>query len=135
MPEQPSWTPYEYATIRVMPRVDRGEFINVGVVLFARSRRFLGARVELSPCREQALRCIAPDLDLDAVRKRLANIPVVCAGGKEAGPIGQLSQAERFHWIVAPTSTIVQPSPVHAGITCDPAKELDELFRDMVGEE
>lgn len=133
MPEQASWTPYEYATIRVMPRVDRGEFINVGVVLFAPARRFLGARIELSDCREQALRCIAPDLDLDAVRSRLSVIELVCAGGRDGGPIGRLSQSERFHWIVAPASTMVQSSPVHAGLCTDPAQELDELYHDMIG--
>jgi hypothetical protein len=115
--------------IRVVPRVERGEFVNAGVVLFCRARRFLGARVALDAARLAAL---APDLDADDIRARLALIPHVCAGGPDAGPIGRLSQTERFHWLVAPSSTVLQPSPVHAGLCHDPVATLDRLLVTMV---
>ena len=127
----PARSSYEYAVIRVVPRVERGEFVNAGVVLFCRTRRFLGARVELDRDRLAAL---APDLDLDvdAIQRRLDLILLVCAGDPAAGPIAQLPQAERFGWLVAPASTVVQPSPVHTGLCDDPAAALDDLFETMV---
>ncbi len=120
---------FEYAVVRVVPRVDRGEFINVGVILFCRTRRFLDARVHLDPARLAAL---APGLDVVAVRAHLDLIPRVCAGDHGAGPIARLSQAERFHWLVAPQSTIVQPSPVHSGLCDDPTAALERLLKTMV---
>ena len=120
---------FEYAIIRVVPRVERGEFVNAGVVLICRQRRYLGARIHLDIARLVAL---APDLDVPAVHAHLDLIPRVCAGDREAGPIALLSQAERFHWLVAPQSTIIQPSPVHAGFSDDPAAALDRLLETMV---
>src|SRR5262245_30760784 len=120
---------FEYAIIRVVPRVEREEFINVGVVLFCRTRHFLDARISLDL---QRLAALAPDLDLDALQEQLNHIPVICKGGAAAGPIGILPQAERFRWLVAPRSTIVQPSPVHSGLCDDPQIELDRLVATMV---
>jgi hypothetical protein len=120
---------FEYAIIRVVPRVEREEFINVGVVLFCRTRHFLDARIEVDT---QRLAVLAPDLDLDALQEQLSHIPVVCLGGEAAGPIGLLPQAERFRWLVAPRSTIVQPSAVHSGLCDDPQVELDRLVAAMV---
>jgi hypothetical protein len=119
--------------IRVVPRVERGEVLNAGVVLFCRARRFLGARIGMGEEREGAVLAIAPDLDLEQLRERLNIIPVICAGGPGSGPIGQLTIAERFHWLVAPQSTVVQPGPVHTGICSDPARALDDLYTDMLG--
>ncbi len=121
--------PFAYALIRVVPRVERGECVNVGAVLFCRSRRFLEARLELDRDRLVAM---APDLDLPAVQRQIDLIGLVLRGDPAAGPIGKLSQAERFGWVVAPASTVVQPGPVHAGLCLDPAAELDRLFRTMV---
>jgi hypothetical protein len=121
--------PYAYALIRVVPRVERGECVNAGVVLFCRPRRFLEARLELN--RERLL-ALAPDLDLEAVAARLDLIARVCAGDPTAGAIAALPQAERFGWLVAPASTTVQPSEVHAGLCDDPAATLDHLFATMV---
>lgn len=126
------YSPYEYAIIRVVPRVERGERVNVGVVLFCRQRRFLAARTGLEPHHQVALRALAPDLDMDAIAERLDVIVKVCDGGEGSGPVGQLSQAERFRWIVAPSSTVVQASPVHGGRCTDPASELDQLYRSTV---
>ena len=120
---------FEYAIIRVVPRVEREEFINVGVVLFCRIRHFLDARISLNI---QRLAVLAPALDLNALQEQLNHIPVVCKGGEPAGPIGLLPQAERFRWLVAPRSTIVQPSPVHSGLCDDPQAELDRLVATMV---
>ncbi len=130
--EQP-WVRFEYAVIRVLPRVERGEAINAGVVLFCRARRFLGARVGLGEARELALRAIAPGVDLDAIRERLEIIPLICASAPGSGPIGRLTQAERFHWVVAPQSTVVQPGPIHTGICTDPARALDDAYAGMLG--
>jgi hypothetical protein len=123
---------FEYALIRVVPRVERGERLNAGVVLFCRPRRFLAARVALDRARLLAL---APDLapdDIDAIARQLALIPRLAAGDIAAGPIAALPAHERWHWLVAPSSTVIQPSPVHTGLSDDPASELDELFTTMV---
>jgi hypothetical protein len=120
---------FEYAILRVVPRVEREEFINAGVVLFCRTRRFLDARIALDTRRLTAL---APDLEAAAIQAELDHIPIVCVGGRAAGPIGLLPQAERFRWLVAPRSTIVQPSPVHCGLCDDPQIELDQLLETMV---
>lgn len=125
----PARNPFEYAIIRIVPRVERGECINVGVVLFCRTRRFLDARIDIDPDR---LTAFAPGLDLLPIQDQLDHVPLVCKGGKLAGPIGLLPQQERFRWLVAPRSTIIQPSPVHCGICDDPAQVLDRLLATMV---
>jgi Protein of unknown function (DUF3037) len=122
---------FEYAAIRVVPRVERGEFVNAGVVLFCRTRRFLAARVRLSRARLLAL---APDIDAEAVEELLGYIPLVCQGGAGAGPIGELPAHERFRWIIAPRSTVVQPAPVHSGVCADPEAELVRLMAALVPE-
>ena len=121
--------PYAYATIRVVPRVERGECVNTGVVLFCRPRRFLAVRSEVDAARLLAL---APDLDLAAVRRRLDLLGAVAAGEPGAGAIARLPQFERFGWLVAPASTVVQPGPVHAGLCADPAATLERLFAGLV---
>jgi hypothetical protein len=125
----PALSSFDYAILRVVPHVEREEFINVGVVLFCRTLRFLGARVELDTRRLAAL---SPKLDATMVQAHLDLISRICAGGADAGPIGQLSQAERFHWLVAPRSTTVQVSPVHCGLCADPQAVLDNLFETMI---
>lgn len=125
----PALSSFDYAIVRVVPRVERGEFINAGVILFCRTRRFLGARVALD---RQRLAALNSNVDPAVVEYHLSLIPLICAGGKEAGPIGQLSLAERFHWLVAPRSTTIQPSPVHAGLCSDPEAALDHLMETMV---
>jgi hypothetical protein len=125
----PTLSAFDYATIRVVPRVERGEFINAGVILFCRTQRFLAARVELDRRRLQAL---APHLDPTTVQQHLDLIPRVCVGGKESGPIGALSLSERFHWLVAPRSTIIQTAPVHGGLCADAGAMLDHLLEVLV---
>ena len=120
---------YDYAIIRVVPHVDRGEQVNVGVILSCADTDFLDARIEVD---EALLRALDPSIDLEALRTNLAVIPVVCRGGPEAGPIGRLPPRGRFRWLVAPRSTIVQPSPVHTGRTGDPAACLDRLMARVV---
>ncbi len=120
---------YDYAIVRIVPRVERCEFVNAGVILYCRVRRFLRASVELD---RERLRALAPCIDIEEVERHLAVIPLVCAGGRAAGPIGSLSMAERFHWLVSPRSTLVQPSPVHCGLCDDPASELRHLLETMV---
>jgi hypothetical protein len=122
-------SPFEYAIVRVVPRVDRGESINAGIVLHSRPRRYLAARVALDI---ELLRALAPDCDPTEVSGHLVAIPRICAGDPAAGPIARLSRPERFHWLVAPSSTIVQPSEVHTGLTDDPAATLEHLFRTLV---
>ncbi len=127
----PARSSFDYAIIRVVPRVERGEFINAGAILFCRTRRYLAARIELDVPR---LLAFAPEAerDLAEIEQHLDASPVSCAGGAAAGPIGALSQAERWHWLVAPTSTIIQPSPVHSGLCTEPAVMLEHLLATMV---
>jgi Protein of unknown function (DUF3037) len=120
---------FDYAIVRVVPRVERGEFVNAGVILFSRTARFLDARVELDAARLAAL---DSSIDCDVVQSYLDAIPRICAGGPDAGPIGLLSQSERFHWLVAPRSTIIQTSPVHSGVHADLAAALTHLFEKLV---
>ena len=120
---------YDYAIVRVVPRVERGEQVNVGVILSCADLDFLDARIEVD---EALLRALDPAIDLEALRANLAVIPAVCKGGPEAGPIGQLPSRGRFRWLAAPRSTIVQPSPVHTGRTSDPAACLDRLMASIV---
>lgn len=122
-------SPFEYALVRVVPRVERGEAFNAGLVLMSRARRFLAARAELD---EAVLISLAPDCDPEIVRAHLDAIVQVAAGDPEAGPIAGLSMPERFHWLVSPSSTIIQPSEVHTGLTADPAATLEHLFRTLV---
>jgi hypothetical protein len=121
--------PFQYAMLRVVPDVERGERINAGVVLLCRPARFLDARVDLD---EALLERLAPDIELAPIRALLALIPRLCAGDPSAGPIALLDPAERFHWLVAPSSTVVQPSAVHTGVTRDPAATLESLLRRLV---
>jgi len=125
----PVLSSFDYAIVRVVPRVEREEFINTGVILFCRTERFLGALIELNT---ERLRVLAPDIDLLLVQRHLNLIPLICSGGIEAGSIGRLSQSERFHWLVSPRSTIIQTSPVHSGICSDPEAALQHLLETMV---
>ena len=121
--------PYDYAVFRVVPRVEREEFVNVGVIVSCPARDFLEARIEVD---EQRLRALDSVLDIESIRAHLATIPSICAGGEQAGPIGQLSQRERFHWLVAPRSTTIQVSAVHTGWCKDPTEVLEHLVDTMV---
>ena len=125
----PGREPFQYAALRIVPRVERGEAVNAGVVLFCRPLRFLGARTQLD---ETLLRALAPDCDAAAVREALETIERIAAGDAAGGPLAGLPPSERFHWIVAPSSTIVQPGPVHTGLTDDPQGELAGLFGKLV---
>lgn len=120
---------YDYAVVRVVPRVDREEFVNVGVIVSCPARDYLEARIEPD---ETRLLALDATLDLDAVRTHLASIPIICAGGASAGPIGRLSQRERFHWLVSPRSTIIQTSRVHTGRCASPADVIEHLLDAMV---
>lgn len=120
---------YDYAIVRVVPRVEREEFINAGVILSCAAQNFLDARIELDEAR---LRALDPGVDLESVRENLAIIPRICAGGVDAGPIGRLSLRERFHWLTAPRSTIIQTSAVHTGRCENPAGALDHLLHTIV---
>lgn len=117
---------YDYAVIRIVPDVTREEFINVGVILFCRTQRYLAARIEMDEAR---LRELAPAIDVDMVHRQLALIPAICAG---QGTIGQMGQAEAFHWLVAPHSTVIQCSPVHSGVTNDLDATLERLVKMQV---
>ena len=122
--------PYAYALIRVVPRVERGECLNAGVILYCRPRRFLGGRFELN---RERLGLLAPDLDLAGVARQFAIMEAVLAGDAAGGgAIALLPAAERFGWLSAPASTVVQPGPVHAGLTGDPSETLDRLFASLV---
>ncbi|HEV8577849.1 MAG TPA: DUF3037 domain-containing protein [Thermoanaerobaculia bacterium] len=125
----PAHSSFDYAVIRVVPRVEREEFVNAGVLLFCLERDFLQARVEVD---ERRLRALWPETDIELVRQHLEAIPKICAGSLEGGPIARLSLRERFHWLVSPRSTIIQVSHVHSGLCDSPEKALDELFRQTV---
>ena len=122
----PAKNAFDYAIIRVMPYIERGECLNVGIILFCRTRRFLATRLALDPARLLAL---APEIDLALIQANLELIPQICEG---AGPIGRLDQSERFHWLVAPRSTVIQTSPVHSGVCTDPQVVLDHLVESLV---
>ena len=121
--------PFQYAIVRVVPDIARGECLNAGVVLMCRTKRFLGARVGLDPARLAAL---APTLAPDTVQPHLDAIVRIASGDELGGPIAKLGMAERFHWLVAPSSTIIQPSEQHTGLCHDPQGELDDLFESLV---
>lgn len=123
-------TPFAYCVLRVVPDVERAEFLNAGVVLFARQAGFLAARVALDRARLAAL---SPGCDPEPVERHLDAMARVAAGEQGAGPVAALEPSERFNWIAAPSSTVVQASPVHIGVTADPAAKLDQLFARLVG--
>lgn len=119
---------FSYAIVRVVPDIERGEFINAGVILFARQHDFLGVRIELNSDR---LRALAPEFDAEVARAALAAFERVAAGDADGGQMAQLPKSERFGWLVAPSSTVVQCSPVHTGLCEDPQRALAELFDDL----
>jgi hypothetical protein len=120
---------YDYALIRLVPSVERGECLNVGVILFCRTLGFLGARIHLNATRALAL---SPDLDLAAIQQQLDSMMLIGKGGPEAGDLGKMSQSERFQWLVSPRSTVIQISPVHEGVGDDPEAALEHLLKTMV---
>ena len=120
----PAPASFDYTVIRVVPRVERQEFINAGVVVYCPEKRYLAARIHLD---EQRLRALWPEVDVEVVRAHLDAFPLICAGDKSAGPIAQLAQRERFHWLSSPRSTIIQPSPVHTGMCDSTGNLLDRL--------
>jgi hypothetical protein len=125
----PGRSDFQYTILRVVPRIERGESINVGVVLFCPQRRFLGARIELD---DQRFRALTPDLDAAVVRPHLDAIAAVIAGDPAAGQLAALSVSERFGWVAARSSTVIQPSEVHTGLTDDPEATLEHLFQSLV---
>ena len=125
----PAENSFDYAVIRVVPRVDRGEFFNAGVILFSRTRRYLNAAIALDRARLLAL---APWIDVEEVERALESIVLICRGDARAGPIAQLDLAGRFHWLTSPRSTVVQTSPVHTGICTEPDALLQHLLETMV---
>jgi hypothetical protein len=125
----PARLSFDYALLRVVPRVEREEFVNAGVVLLCLERDFLEARVELAAARVRALQ---PDVDLGPVEEHLRAVSRIAAGGSDGGPIGKLSLRERFHWLVSPRSTVLQVSPVHSGLCETPEAALAQLFENMV---
>jgi Protein of unknown function (DUF3037) len=120
---------YSYSVVRVVPRVERGEFLNVGVVLFSRELDFLGARFEVDP---QRVRTLAADIDPHTIERHLATFRAICEGEPAGGPIAALPRPERFHWLVAPRSTMIQTSPVHVGRSRDPDQALEDLLTEFV---
>ncbi len=127
MPESLS---FEYATIRIVPRVEREEFINAGVVVFCLARKQLLCRMLIGNTR---LKALWPEIDLNLVSQHLDAIARVCKGDPEGGPIANLSARERFHWLVSPRSTMIQVSPVHSGLCSSPEEALDEIFGRVIG--
>ncbi len=126
MPEQSS---FDYAVLRVVPRVEREEFVNAGVIVFCPERQFLEARIHVD---ESRLKALWPEIDIPLVREHLEAFPKICAGEAAAGPIARLTQRERFHWLVAPRSTIIQVSPVHTGLCESPEQALENVFRRLL---
>ena len=120
---------YDYAIVRVVPRVERGEQINVGVILSCPTEEFLAAEIAFDPARLTAL---SPDTDVAEVEQALSVIPLIAAGDPRGGPIAALPRGERFHWLVAPRSAIIQTSPVHSGLCDDPAAALAQLVERLV---
>jgi len=120
---------FDYAVLRIVPRVERQEFINAGVVVFCLEKRYLAARVHFDPARVRAL---WPDADVDLIREHLDAVPRICAGDPSAGPIARLGQRERFHWLVSPRSTVIQPSPVHTGVCTETDDLLDQLTKQFL---
>jgi hypothetical protein len=121
---------FDYALIRVVPRVERQEFINAGLIVFCLEKRYLAARIDLD---EERLRALWPEVDVEVVRKHLEAIPSICAGDEAAGPIARLAMRERFHWLISARSTIIQPSPVHTGICAETDGLLERLAKQFLG--
>jgi hypothetical protein len=121
--------PFEYAVLRAVPRADRGEFVNVGVMLYCQADDFLAALTHVDGDR---LRALDAGVDISAIEAALAAIERACAGDPSVGPVAQGPPGERFRWLAAPRSTVVQPGPVHTGLTADPARELDHLLTCLV---
>jgi hypothetical protein len=124
--------PFEYAVLRVVPRVERGEGVNVGVVVFCRTRGYLGARIELGTRQRSALAALSGELDVEAIEAHLDEVTRIVAGDDAAGPIAKLDAPERFRWVTSPSSTMIQPSEVHGGVTESPERSLDDLFQRLV---
>jgi hypothetical protein len=120
---------YSYAVVRVVPRIDRDEFVNAGVIVYSQEKRFLEARMMLQ---EERLRALAPSVDMVEVRRHLATIPRICEGDPTAGPIAKMSQGERFHWLTSPKSTMIQVSPVRTGLCDEPGRLLEKLAEELV---
>ena len=120
---------FEYAVIRIVPRVEREEFINVGVILYCQSQRFLAVKFWLNT---EKVKCFSAELELEVLEKNLKAFEKICKGGKEGGPIGQQAISSRFRWLTATRSTILQTSPVHLGLCVDSEKTLLRLFEQMV---
>jgi hypothetical protein len=116
---------FEYALVRVVPRIERGERINAGVLVYCRAQSFVGARVHLDEAR---LTSLDPEVDVEGVRAALRGYEGICAGGERAGQAADDDPGRRFRWLTAPRSTIVQPGPVHTGLTADPGVEVDRLL-------
>lgn len=125
----PPGDPFQYAVWRVVPVLERGERFNAGVVLFARTREFLGARVTLD---RELLAVMAPDCDPEPLARQLEGLARVAAGAPDAGPIARMDMHQRFHWLTAPASTVVQPSDIHTGVCADPAATLERLYARLV---
>lgn len=126
MPEQHA---YDYAVIRAVPRVERGEFVNVGVIVWCAEQRFLKAMVSVD---KKKILALDPKADCDAIESAAASVPTICQGGVDAGDLGKMSLSERFNWLVAPRSTMLQTSPVHIGRGADLEKALEKIFTEMV---
>ena len=122
----------EYCVLRVVPDIERGEFLNVGVVLICRTTRFLDARIHLDHARLRALWPQMPVETIELIEEHLALIPLICAGDPAGGPIAKLELGQRWHWLTAPSSTIVQAGPIHTGLCNNPAGDLDRLFTRLV---
>lgn len=121
--------PFEYAVVRVVPHVEREEFVNAGVIVFCDEHDWLAAAIELDEARLLAL---APAADVPLIRRHLDAIPTICRGGADAGPIGALPTRERWHWLTSPRSTILQTSQAHAGLCDEPARALEHLMAALV---
>jgi len=124
--------PFEYAVLRVVPRVERGEGVNVGVVVFCRTRGYLEARVELGVRQRSALAALVGDLDIEAIQAHLEELVRIVEGDADGGPIATLDAPERFRWVTSPSSTMIQPSEVHGGMTESPEASLGDLFERLV---
>jgi len=127
---RPAPASFDYAILRVVPRVEREEFINAGVVVFCLEKRYLDARILLN---EERLRALWPEVEVDLVREHLDAVPRICMGDPAGGPIAKLSQRERFHWLTSPRSTIIQPSPVHTGVCDSTEGVLERLATQFLG--
>jgi hypothetical protein len=125
----PTRNSFDYAVLRVVPRVERGEFVNAGVIVFCLEKKYLGARVHVE---EERLRALWPEVDLDLVRNHLEAFQRICNGDEAAGPVAKLAIRERFHWLVSPRSTMIQVSPVHSGLCEGTDGIVDRLFQELV---